>query len=99
MHLLHFTNEQVIYVQWRYGQYHRDRVGKRLQLECLRECKLDIDHFRQQRQRQRDSDLFGFSQHQCKFQDNNHYGSREDPHGDPGGSNMHLFHLTDEQAI
>ena len=65
LYLLNFTDEPIIDGRWWYGQHQRERIGQPLQLERLRECKLDNDHIRQ-RQRQWNGELFGFSEHRHK---------------------------------
>ncbi|GAF91256.1 unnamed protein product, partial [marine sediment metagenome] len=98
LHLLYFTNKQAIYVLWRNRQYQCE-FADRLYLDCFGERNLDIDHIRQQRQRQRNGQLFGFSQPHCEFQDSDNNGSWEKSHGDPGGSILHLLYFTNKQAI
>ena len=62
LHLLHFPNQPVIQLHWRNGNsqhYHTQRLF----LERLEPCKLDHDHFREHRQRQRNLRLFGRRPH------------------------------------
>ena len=69
-----------------------------MQLECLRERTLDNNYIRQ-RQRQWDGKLYGFSQQQHKFQDSGYYSRRQESHGDPNGSILHILNLANEQVF